>query len=144
MAGVKLGRVDQAALKSKASSEDWPERLVAAIHGAHPNPQEDHVMWVAECAGIGSSFQEAPVSCGPDEFEQDEAQLAQLRSRRTPFSLRLAAELEVLQLFRSLDKTTITVLADDSATERGATEKRGDATVQDIALAFGKNKKGPQ
>ncbi|MEI6517006.1 MAG: SUMF1/EgtB/PvdO family nonheme iron enzyme, partial [bacterium] len=49
---AQRGKIDNALLHDKSSSEDWPERLVAAITGAGMNLLNDHVHWVAICAWL--------------------------------------------------------------------------------------------
>jgi hypothetical protein len=139
-AGVGRGWIGAADLKAKASSQDWPERLVAALHGAHPDAGKDHVHWVAACAGVDFGTQTMPVACGPEEFDRAATQLAEWRKRDTALYRRAAAELEALQAFRALEQTAITVTADDSATDKGAAEEHGPVSPTDLAKLFGKKK----
>lgn len=135
--GFGSGMVDAAALSAKARSEDWPERFVAALHGLLPNASQDHVHWVAACAGEDQGTHQMPVACGPEEFERAESRLAGLRANKSPLAQRVLAELEALQAFRALEKTTITVTDDDSATQKGALEAKGDVSETELAAAFG-------
>jgi hypothetical protein len=140
--GAKRGLVADDVLRAKAGSEDWPERLVAALNGLHPAAANDHVSWITACAGQDAGTQQAPVRCGVDEFERAETQLAELRKKATPWARRMAGELQALQAFRMVfAEGEITILADDSATIKGAAQKGGDATRKDIDDAFGGGKK---
>ena len=140
--GMERGVVDEATVRVKAASVDWPERLVAALRGAHSTADKDHVYWVAACAGEDHGTHAAAVVCGPDEFQRAEALLARLRTTGTPLARRSAGELEALQAFRALEMTGITVFADDSATQKGATEIHADASADEMAAAFGSGKPG--
>ncbi len=135
--GVRSGKVDQAVLKAKASSEDWLERFVAALNGAHPDPKNDHVYWITVCAGDDSGSGDAVVACGPDEFGRSQARLSELRQKATPLARVWAGELEALQALRALEMTTITVTADDAATQKGAIKAHGDVSAEDLANVFG-------
>lgn len=135
--GLRDGRLDLDALKAKAGSEDWIERFVAALHGVHPDPANDHVYWVAACAGEDGEAQSAAVQCGPDEYGRAQVRLEGLRKKGTPLARVWAGELAALQAFRALAKTDITLLADDAATERGSLETHGDVSADDLAREFG-------
>ncbi len=139
--GAKRGVVAEDVLRAKSKSEDWPERFAAALHGCHADAANDHVYWVSVCAGQDAGAQEAPVACGPEEFDRAETQLAANKRKGTPWARRIVGELQALQAFRALERNTITVEADDSAPIKGATEKRGDATPEEIAKAFGRGTK---
>jgi hypothetical protein len=123
------GIIDASVLQAKAGSEDWPERMAAAIYGANPNAASDHVYWVSACAGEDSKSRNALVACGPDEFDRAAARLKTLRGSTGSLAKRSAAELEALQSFRALEKTGITVYEDDSATQIGSTEDRGEVSA---------------
>jgi hypothetical protein len=49
--GVERGLIRTEDLRAKASSDDWPERLIATLHGANPQAAQDHVYWVSAFAG---------------------------------------------------------------------------------------------
>jgi len=141
--GARTGKIDQATLRAKASSEDWPERFVAALNGAHPDPKNDHVYWINVCAGEDGGTQEAQVACGPDEFERTQARLVEMRGKGTPLARVWAGELTALQAFRALEMTTITVTADDAATQKDGLQEHGDVTADDMARIFAKPGPGP-
>jgi len=138
------GKVGEEELRAKAASEDWPERFVAALRGPHPDASNDHVYWVSACAGEDSGTHEALVACGPDEFQRAQERLAKLRSRGTPLAKRDAAELDALQAFRELDKSDISVKADDSAPEPGGIKTHGDVDADVLKAMVGKGGGAPR
>lgn len=122
------GSADQAALRAKAGSAEWPERFAAGLQATEVKLDGDPVHWVAACAGADDGLAAALVHCGPDEFGDGQKRLEALRRNRGAFARRQAARWEALQAFRALfGGSEIVVGADDGATQRGAAVVTEDA-----------------
>ncbi len=129
--GAARGTVDAKALQAKATSEDWPERLVAAIQGPEVDLSKDHVHWVAACAGADDGLAEALVYRGFDDVETGHGRIDALRRNRGPFARRQLARWEAVQAFRDwFGLGTTTVGADDSADRE---KQKGAAVVTEDA-----------
>ncbi len=134
--GGERGLVDAAALRAKAASEDWPERLVAALRGARPeNAGEDHVAWINTVAGLDADLLAAKIACGPNELQWSEGLCKTLRNARGPIAARNLALAETLAAFRSLYGGIIQVGDDDSAQKKEAVAV-GAGEVADEELKF--------
>lgn len=121
--GSERGVVDEQALRAKASSEDWPERLIVALR--HPDAPKgpDPVTWINECAGAEGDLLGAPITCGPEELVRAGALCDALRKAKGQGKLaaRNLALAEMLVSFRALSGGIGTVRDDDSAHDKGVT-----------------------
>ncbi len=131
--GSERGLVDAAALRAKATSADWPERLMAALRGARPaEAGEDHVAWITTVAGLDADLMGARIACDPEELQWSNGLCRQLRSAKGPVAARNLALAETLSAFRSLYGGTIKVSEDDSATQKEAIRVGGEVEAENL------------
>lgn len=120
-AGGEKGEVDEQTLRQKATSEDWPERLVAALQGARdPDAGEDHVAWINTVAGLDADLMGARIACGPEDMQWTDDLCRKLQGAGGPMAARNLALAETLAAFRSLYGGQIVVSEDDSAQQKEA------------------------
>jgi hypothetical protein len=127
--GRERGLVDDARLAAAATSDHWPERLVARLVGpaALTEAKADHVLWVSACAGDAGLLQ-TPIGGTPDDYGRHSQTLAQARG---PAAARTRGLLEILCAFQGVFVASgITVDESAEATEREAVEIEDAGPVQ--------------
>ena len=113
--GWRKGRLDQDALRQKAGSPDWPERLVAALAGHGPSAEKpDHVMWINTVAGLDGDLMARAIQCGPEERQQSDDLRRQLAQAPGDLAKHNWALCETLCAFRELYGGQIVLGEDDS------------------------------
>lgn len=123
--GLYLGRegalVDDARLRAAASSDHWPERLVARLlePDLFSEAGQDHVFWVNACAG-DASLLHSPIAGMPEDYARHTALLGQARG---PIGSRTRAFLEILCAFQDVFVASGIVIDESTeAADRGAVE----------------------
>jgi hypothetical protein len=133
LVGSERGVVDQATLRTKATSEHWPERLIVALQSPDERTGQDPVQWINDCAGTDGDLLSNRLACGPEELQRSQALCAALRKKKGKLAQRNLALAEVLVAFRALSGGAIRVLEDDSAHQKGAVRVGGgDVSKEDL------------
>jgi hypothetical protein len=133
--GSERGVVDEAMLREKAKSKDWPERLVASLRGGRdPDAGEDHVAWVNTVAGLDADLLVAPIACGPEDMQWTDNLCRRLRDTHGAVAQHNLALAETLAAFRSLYGGQIVVSADDSAQQKEAVEVVEDVSADELSF----------
>ena len=134
--GSQRGLVDQAALRQKASSTDWPERFIVALSCPDMQFKKDHVHWVSLVGGADAELMATRVDCNLDEYEKYEAMRADLKKGTGILAERSLALLDVLQTFRGLFIGGEIVVTDDDSAPVKEAIKVGDEEVRQDDLSF--------
>jgi hypothetical protein len=119
--GHERGLGDANRVSAAATSEDWPERLIARMvdPASLAQAKDDHVLWVSTCAGDGALLN-APVGGTPEDYARNTGLLG---SARGPAAARTKALLEILCAFQGVFVASgITVEESAEATDRRAVE----------------------
>ncbi|MCM8626293.1 hypothetical protein [Accumulibacter sp.] len=119
--GHERGLVDATRLGAAARSEHWPERLIARLADTalYAEKAEDHVLWVAACAGDGTLLNE-PIGGTPEDYARNTERLGKARGAA---AVRSQALLEILCALQGVFVSSgITVEKSGEATDRRAVE----------------------
>jgi hypothetical protein len=130
--GGERGLVDEKALRAKASSADWPERLIVALRHPDALRGKDHVHWINECAGVEGDLMGVRLERGSAGLERAPALCNALRHAKGALNARNLALAEMLLAFSELFKTDIRITEDDSAPVPTGTKDRGDVSKDDL------------
>lgn len=118
--GSSRGSVNEAALRSRAKSPEWLERLVVALHFPDALAADEPVLWIRNCVGAEGGLTSAKLVCGPEEAQRTEAVCASFKQAKGRLAERNLALAEILAAFRVLSGGWIRVTDDDSAQDKRA------------------------
>lgn len=127
--GHARGLTDAKRLAAAASSDHWPERLIARLidPAALAGAKADHVLWVNGCAG-DASLLGAPIGGSPEDYARHSAALAAARGEAAG---RTGALLGILCTFQgAFVASGITLDEAGEATDPGAVELEDAGDVQ--------------
>ncbi|WP_100919453.1 hypothetical protein [Candidatus Thiodictyon syntrophicum] len=131
--GLYLGQernlVEAQRLTAAATSEHWPERLIARLldPAALAGAPEDHVLWVNACAG-DAGLLAAPIGGTPEDYARHSARFQQASG---PAAARTRGLLSILCTFQGVFVAGgITVDETGEATDRGAVELEDAGEVE--------------
>ena len=135
--GSQRGWVNEAALRSRAKSPDWLERLVAALRFPDALTADEPVQWIKSCVGVEGGLVSAKLVCGPEEAQRTEALCAAFKQSKGRLAERNLALAEILAAFRVLSGRWIRITNNDSAQDpRTPRVSNSDVSKEDLQKTF--------